>query len=136
MLLFLQFIVLALTVTLWWLARRDLTQRAAQVRAGEAQEMERLRAGVEALAADLERRAEAAEQRLTGRIAQAHSVSFPLPRREAASLSGSEEAEERYAAVYALAADGVADPTEIARRTGLGRSEIELLLRLRARPIP
>lgn len=143
--LLLQFVVLAFTALVWWLARRDLTLRAAQTRAGEAAELERLRAGVENLAADLERRAEASEDRLARRIAEARAVVLPLcpnpaalaapaARTEAGSAGGGDEGlEDRYAPALALAAAGVTDPTEIARRTGLGRGEIELLLNLRAR---
>ena len=76
--LLLQFVLLAGTALVWWFARRDLTQLAAQFRAGETEELERLRAGVEDLAADLERRAEAAESRLAARIAQARALS-PSP---------------------------------------------------------
>ncbi len=129
MLIFLQFIVLAFTALVWWLARRDLTARAAQVRAGEAEELERLRVGVEGLAADLERRADAAEARLTARIAQAAGG----PVAPASPTVKAEEPDARLAPALALAASGVTDPTEIARRTGLGRGEVELLLNLRAR---
>ena len=39
----------------------------------------------------------------------------------------------RYASVYALLASGVSDPIEIARQTGLGRGEVDLILGLRDR---
>ena len=39
----------------------------------------------------------------------------------------------RYEPVYALLASGVADSVEIARRTGLGRGEVDLILSLRDR---
>ena len=128
----LQFVVFAFTAAVWWLARRDLTARAAQIRAGEAEELERLRVGVEALAADLERRAEAAEARLGARIAQAVACRTPENAPPVANAR-SREVEDPYAPALALADAGVLDPTEIARRTGLGRGEIELLLNLRAR---
>ena len=35
--------------------------------------------------------------------------------------------------MYALLASGVADPVEIARQTGLGRGEVDLILSLRGR---
>ena len=39
----------------------------------------------------------------------------------------------RYTPVYALLASGVSDPIEIARQTGLGRGEVDLILSLRDR---
>ena len=48
----------------------------------------------------------------------------------------SEPAEDdRYAAIYAMLASGVTNSTEIARRTGMGRGEVELILGLRARNV-
>jgi len=38
-----------------------------------------------------------------------------------------------HAPLYALLEEGVTDPAEIARRTGLGRGEVDLILSLRAR---
>ena len=135
--LLLQFVVLAFTALVWWLARRDLSLRAALLRTGEAEELERLRAGVEGLAADLERRAEAAEARLASRIAEARALSFPLGTEGGPAPAGPEGGgDDRYAPALALAAAGVTDLTEIARRTGLGRGEVELLLTLRARRAP
>ena len=129
--LLLQFVVLAFTALVWWLARRDLTAQAAQARSGQGAELERLRAGVEGLAADLERRAEAAETKLRASINEARA----LTALETAAVL-EPEADDRYAPALALAAAGVADPVEIARRTGLGRGEVELLLNLRARRAP
>ena len=140
--LLLQFVLLVGTALVWWFARRDLTRLGAQGRSGETEELERLRAGVQDLAADLERRAEAAELRLAARIAQASALaptsSNPAPPElGAGGRSSAEPAEDdRFAPARALAAAGVTDPTEIARRTGLGRGEVELLLNLRARRAP
>lgn len=39
----------------------------------------------------------------------------------------------RYVQVYALLDSGVSDPVEVARQTGLGRGEVELILSLRGR---
>ena len=44
--------------------------------------------------------------------------------------------ETRYAPVYALLALGLSDPVEIARQTGLGRGEVDLILSLRDRRVP
>ncbi len=43
--------------------------------------------------------------------------------------------DSRYAAIYALVASGVTDSIEIARRTGLGRGEVELHMGLHARNV-
>jgi hypothetical protein len=43
--------------------------------------------------------------------------------------------DDRYAAIYQLVAAGVTDPIEIARRTGLGRGEVELHMGLHARNV-
>ncbi|BDI34382.1 hypothetical protein CCAX7_64330 [Capsulimonas corticalis] len=45
------------------------------------------------------------------------------------------EEDDRYAAIYAMLASGVTSSTEIARRTGMGRGEVELILGLRARNV-
>jgi hypothetical protein len=47
--------------------------------------------------------------------------------------SSATEEDERYAQIYSLVALGISDSTEIARRTGVGRGEVELILSLRAR---
>ncbi len=60
----LQFLVLAFTAVLWWLARRDLTAKAADARAPAAEDWARLRVTVEQLMVELERRAVVAEQRI------------------------------------------------------------------------
>ena len=51
---------------------------------------------------------------------------------EAAPLS---EADRRHGALEALLDAGVTDPTEIARQTGLGRGEVDLILSLRQRQL-
>ena len=43
------------------------------------------------------------------------------------------EADPRHQPVFALLAEGVSDPAEIARQTGLGRGEVDLILSLHAR---
>lgn len=138
-----QFLVLGFTLVAWWLARRDLSARAAQAQAPAIAEWERLREAVETLIADLERRADAAE----GRIAEAerrlntvrpNAIPNVVSEVPAAAMPSPPdtphlEHEERYAPVYALADSGVTDAGEIARRTGLGQGEVELTLGLRAR---
>ena len=139
-----QFLVLGFTLLAWWLARRDLSARAAQAQAPQSAEWERLREAVETLIADLERRAAAAEGRIAAaeqRLGGAEPSERHPANREMrvddvptrAPDSQQAEHEERYAPAYALADDGVTDAAEIARRTGLGQGEVELILGLRAR---
>jgi len=59
-----QALVLALTALLWWLARRDLTSKAADARAPAVEDWARLHVTVEQLMVELERRAVVAEQRI------------------------------------------------------------------------
>lgn len=60
----LQFLVLAATAVFWWLARRDLTAKAADARAPAVEDWAKLRITVEQLMVELERRAVVAEQRI------------------------------------------------------------------------
>ncbi len=131
--LFVQFLVLAFTAVVWWIARRDLNARAAETNLSRSAEWRTLRSTIEDLITLLEQRAEAAEQRLAAaerRVAalveEARRLPDPMPLPALAE-------DEKYAPVYALAASGMTDTTEIARRTGLGRGEVQLLLDLRAR---
>lgn len=142
-----QFLVLGFTLLAWWLARRDLSARAAQSQAPAIAEWERLRDAVETLIADLERRAAAAEGRIAdaeGRLRGAAPrgrqdegfrppVNDDAPTRETGLHQA--EHEESYAPVYAMADAGVSDAGEIARKTGLGQGEVELILGLRARTV-
>ena len=148
-----QFLVLAFTAIVWWLARRDLSARAAALHAPAVADMENLQAVIEALTADLEFRAEAAEQRvrdaerrLAALVAQDRSLApgsagtGEEPEKELVVPSGSRESgqaneDARYAPVHALIAEGVTDAGEIARRTGLGQGEVLLLLGLRERQL-
>jgi hypothetical protein len=131
-----QFLVLAFTVLVWWLARRDLSRRAAESRSPAMAEWERLRGNVDALIADLERRAAAAEQRITDAEQRLSGAEFrPLQRENAAPRIDANQAAHDllYAPVYALLDIGVTDAAKIAQQTGLTRGEIELILDLRAR---
>jgi len=53
----------------------------------------------------------------------------------AAASAPSAGQDDRYAAIYALIAAGITDSVEIARRTGLGRGEVELHMGLHARNV-
>ena len=128
-----QFLVLIFTGALWWLARRDLSSRPAPPPAAPAdtRELEQLCVTLEALVTDLAGRLEVIER------SQARFVGAPL----AAPSSGAalpspppvEPETGAHAALSALLSEGVTDPAEIARRTGLGRGEVDLILSLRAR---
>lgn len=143
--LLLQLLVLLFTAALWWLARRDVSARAAAPRG----DLERLRDAVAAVSADLEARAGAAEQRVAEAQARLERSAADMEKRltqggaaetrrpllpvsEEATTEGG-DGDGRYAPVYALAEAGETDLSEIARRTGLGRGEVELVLALRAR---
>lgn len=140
---FFQLFVLCLTALVWWLARRDLIRRTLEARGPALAEWERLRGTVEELILDLERRAAAAEQRITDAELRLSSsdmriISAVPPELgkvlSAISRDAQQEAHEtRFAPVYALLDQGETDAAEIARRTGLARGEIELILGLRAR---
>ncbi len=56
-----------------------------------------------------------------------------LPPPPAADPRPAPEADPRHQPVFALLAQGVTDPAEIARQTGLGRGEVDLILSLHAR---
>lgn len=175
-----QFLVLAFTGAVWWLARRDLRSRPAPPLSAAPQadtrELEQLCATLEALVTDLAGRLEAVERQMAdsqrvlpalevpvssektapglgdgeravspvaerlpfdsslallvpGLNAPAHPP-LPVPSPEAAAA---EPGSGSHAPLYALLDEGVTDPAEIARRTGLGRGEVDLILSLRAR---
>jgi len=162
-----QFLVLAFTGILWWLARRDLASRPAPpmpaALGDETRELEQLCATLEALVTDLARRLEAVErqmvdtqpvfpaleapvysektlpglgngERVISPVAEqirsnAALAILPFDNSPALPVPGT----QAHASLYALLDEGVTDPAEIARRTGLGRGEVDLILSLRAR---
>ena len=165
-----QFLVLAFTGVVWWLARRDLSSRPAPpaVPVGDTRELEQLCATLEALVTDLAGRLAAVERQVaislirspvqgaaegSGQEEQSeegrgnpaptgNGVGAGFPRPPALSSSTparptpepkSELENASHTALYALLDEGVTDPAEIARRTGLGRGEVDLILSLRAR---
>lgn len=171
-----QFLVLAFTGAVWWLARRDLASRLASpapaAPGADTRELEQLCATLEALVTDLAHRLEAVERRVaeisdapgtasagllssgsrstTGEVSAVALSSTPegfslssSPALLGPGLSGSaagpapgpraESEGASHAPLYALLDEGVTDPAEIARRTGLGRGEVDLILSLRAR---
>lgn len=74
-----QFLVLAFTGALWWLARRDLASRAASspIQA-DTQDLEQLCATLEALVTDLARRLESLERQTA--LQRPAETNAPLPR--------------------------------------------------------
>jgi len=151
-LLLVQFLVLAFTGALWWIARRDLAARSASgpppiggtAGGEETRALEQLCVSLEALASDLARRVDALE-RQAARVAPQGSPApgavfdtgsetgvAPAPslRPPPASDLAASEADR---AVAALLTAGVTDPAEIARRAALSRGEVDLILSLRAR---
>lgn len=134
-----QVLVLVFTAALWWIARRDLATRvppaippSAETNADTA-ELEQLCATLETLVTSLARRLDAVE-RAASSEPLVPPPAFPFaPDLSPAAQPSDSLPEPRYEPVYALLASGVADPVEIARRTGLGRGEVDLILSLRDR---
>ena len=145
-----QFLVLAATAALFWRARRDLASRAGSPSpaAHSTEELEQLCGTLEALVTDLSRRLSVLERQGSSLPAEISSVGARLaaPTLSAAPLSAAPVRAEsaaisapapdpQYAPVYALMEAGVTDPQEVARRTGLSRGEVDLILSLRARQV-
>ena len=128
-----QGLVLVFTAALWWIARRDLTGRVPPpAPAADMAELEQLCATLETLVTSLARRLDAVERDAEIRLPAPNSGGAEPHRAE--HLEAAEPSPDpRYAPVYALLASGVADPVEIARQTGLGRGEVDLILSLRGR---
>ncbi len=151
-----QFLVLAFTGALWWLARRDLKARPAPPQAAGPLDLEPLLATLETVVTDLARRLDRVERqiaegthlpRFAGTPPEAGgggglgmmALPFPPPvsgrgGEERAGVGSLDEPQDaRYAPVYALLDEGITDPQDIARRTGLSRGEVDLILSLRGR---
>ena len=138
--------MLIFTGALWWIARRDLATRAAPpVAVAEMADLEQLCATLETVVTDLARRLDALER---GVPASDPPRLSPSPAERGGDLLAAApfapavpliaprpalEADPRHQPVFALLAEGVTDPAEIARQTGLGRGEVDLILSLHAR---
>lgn len=127
--------VLAATAALFWFARRDLAARAAPAAAppADTRELEQLCATLETLVTDLARRLDALERRDPLAAGVLPAVGAPLAAPSPAAEMRPSVPDPRHLPLYALLDEGVSDAAEIARRTGLARGEIELILSLRAR---
>ena len=141
--------MLVFTGALWWIARRDLAARPAPpppVALAEIADLEQLCATLETVVTDMARRLDALERgvptvdppRLSeapaergGDLLAARPAAIPAA--PALAPRPAPEADPRHQPVFALLAEGVTDPAEIARRTGLGRGEVDLILSLHAR---
>ena len=131
-----QVLVLGFTAALWWIARRDLASRVpppALTPQADTAELEQLCATLETLVTSLARRLDAVERASEGAPAPHFGGAEPNRAERWEPVSAEPLPDPRYEPVYALLASGITDPVEIARRTGLGRGEVELILSLRDR---
>ena len=136
-------LVLVFTGALWWIARRDLAARVPPPsQAADTAELEQLCATLETLAISLARRLDAVEAAQSAAPSSGPATSAVLPFPAPASFPEAviqpepgiqAEPDPRYQPVYDLLAAGISDPIEIARQTGLGRGEVDLVLSLRGR---
>ena len=131
-----QVLVLGFTGFLWWVARRDLAARVlppAPSPPADTAELEQLCATLETLVTSLARRLDAVERAASGPLTPGPFVppSALQPAPDLPAVPAEPPPDPRYEPVYALLASGVVDPVEIARRTGLGRGEVDLILSLR-----
>lgn len=133
-----QVLVLGFTAALWWIARRDLAGRVPPPNippntapSAEMAELEQLCATLETLVTSLARRLDAVER------AAVLGPFTPPSAFQSAPDTDANFAEPlpdpRYEPVYTLLSSGITDPVEIARRTGMGRGEVDLILSLRDR---
>jgi hypothetical protein len=127
-------LVLVFTGVAWWVAKRDLTARAADERARTQAEWESVRSAAEQLIKDLERRAQAVEEKMTALEALLAQSTQSTAENAVTAAPVSDEGglDTRYQEVAKLASGGL-EPVEIARKTGLSRGEVDLVLSLRRR---
>ena len=128
-----QFLVLGATAVLFWVARRDLSVRPVSPAPSlqNTEDLEQLCGTLETLVTDLSQRLTALEQAARVPALPVSSAPFSLPRTPAATVAPNAQ----YEPVYALLDEGVSEASEIARRTGLSRGEVDLILGLRARQV-
>ena len=137
--------MLIFTGALWWIARRDLAARPAPpppVALSELADLEQLCATLETVVTDLAKRLDALERGVPAadppRLREVPAerggdLLAAAPFAAVAAPRIAPEADPRHQPVFALLAEGITDPAEIARRTGLGRGEVDLILSLHAR---
>ena len=128
-----QFLVLGATAVLFWVARRDLASRTVPSAPilQSTEDLEQLCGTLETLVTDLSQRLTALEQAARVPALPMSTVSLSHPRTPATTVPPNAQ----YAPVYALLDEGVSEASEIARRTGLSRGEVDLILGLRARQV-
>lgn len=143
-LLLVQFLVLVFTGALWWMARRDLSNRAlpppavpesADTQNAKIQDLEQLCVLLETLTTDLARRVEALEHTPRPAAVSKSGLGADPPKPEPAKQEPETDLDPRHAQMADLVASGVSDPAALARQTGLGRAEVDLLLSLRSRRV-
>ena len=140
--------MLVFTGALWWIARRDLAARPAPpppVAVPELADLEQLCATLETVVTDLAKRLEALERGVPAsdppRLREVPAerggdlLAVPPPALAVPGIAPrpAPEADPRHRPVFALLAQGVTDPAEIARQTNLSRGEVDLILSLHAR---
>ena len=149
-----QGLVLMATAAFWWIARRDLAARVSppvpSAPPADTAELEQLCATLESLVTNLSQRLEAVEARLpkpkapmampvkTPAVTEPVAPPFEVPLVPVATppaVVPEPQKDTRYTPVYALLESGLSDPVEIARQTGLGRGEVDLILSLRERRV-
>jgi hypothetical protein len=128
-----QFLVLGATAVLFWVARRDLASRMSPPAPvlQSTEDLEQLCGTLETLVTDLSQRLTALEQAARVTVLPVSAALPSVPRASAATVAPNAQ----YAPVYALLDEGVSEASEIARRTGLSRGEVDLILGLRARQV-
>jgi hypothetical protein len=143
----LQILLLLVTLAAWWAARRDLMSLAETQQTPTLEKIEMLRETVEQLLAQLDLKLSEIDERgqsITSAKADApkRTRDVMLGKHVAPMLQPIEAiveeepvkprstADSRYEAVYALADSGIS-LEEIARRTGLGSAEVDMVISLR-----
>jgi hypothetical protein len=149
----LQLLILIGMIAAWWGARRDLINIATAQQTPTLEKIEQLRASVDALLDELDQKVAEIEDRIVAVSAlpvkepeikspvqkAAKKIEAPAsePKRIPFSDNGlmpiPHTAETRYDEVYTLSDAGV-DVEDIARRTGLGSAEVEMVISLRPTP--
>jgi TolA-binding protein len=129
--LLLQLLLVVGMAIVWWNARRDLQQLATTQQTPTLKKIESVRAAVEKLLDELDQKLVAIESRIdrlasvspADQVKKAQPHSTTIARQTAVT-------DMRYEQVYTLADEGV-DSEEIARRTGFGSAEVEMVIGLR-----
>lgn len=129
----LEFVLIVALGVAWWAARRDLVALATRQQTPALKEIEAVQSTVEKLLERLEQDVEAAERRIAGLLRDVERRASRISDADAPAglaalaVKTPDDSSARYAEVYHLADEGIA-PAEIARRTGLGSAEVQLVI--------